>query len=89
MLGALVNLVFGCRHKRTTRPITPVHKLGETAGCTYVACLDCGKRLRYDLTTMQIGKPLSAPEATGLLQASYAAESQRRNRWGRSTSISP
>jgi len=62
MFEAMVDLLFGCRHRSTTRPITPVHKAGEAAGDTYVACLSCGKRLHYDLTTMHVGKPILAKE---------------------------
>jgi hypothetical protein len=61
MLHMMVNLLFGCRHRQITRPITPVHKPGEAAGTTYVACLGCGKRLHYDLATMRIGKPIPVP----------------------------
>jgi hypothetical protein len=62
MLSSLVNLLFGCRHKRITRPITPVHKAAIVSGETYVACLDCGQQLHYDLAKMQIGKPIIAPD---------------------------
>lgn len=62
MIQALVNVLFGCRHRRITRPITPVHKPNEAPADTYVACLECGKRLHYDLTTMRLGKPISTPE---------------------------
>lgn len=62
MIRGMVNLLFGCRHKRVTRPITPVHKVGQSAGSTYVACLDCGRQLHYDLTAMRIGKPIPPPE---------------------------
>jgi len=54
MTDTVLNLLFGCRHRRITRPITPVHKPGTPAGETYVACLECGRRFRYDLKTMCI-----------------------------------
>jgi hypothetical protein len=60
MIDELINLFLGCRHREITRPITPVHKNGEIPAETYVACLSCGKRLHYDLTTMHVGKPVSA-----------------------------
>ena len=62
MIGEIVELFFGCRHDKITRPITPVTKFGQAAGETYVACLGCGKHLRYDLTTMRVGKPIAAAE---------------------------
>ena len=55
MFETLVNALFGCRHKRLTRPITPVHKPGTRSSDTYVACLECGKQFRYDLQTMRMG----------------------------------
>ena len=66
MIHAMLNLLFACHHRRTTRPITLVNKVGDAAGGTYVACLECGKRLHYDLTTMRLGKPISAPEKSSL-----------------------
>jgi hypothetical protein len=66
MIHAMLNLLFACHHRRTTRPITLVNKVGDAAGDTYVACLECGKRLRYDLTTMSLGKPISTPEKSSL-----------------------
>jgi len=62
MVGAMINFLLGCRHHRITRPITPVPKRGAPPNETYVACLDCGRRLHYDLTTMRIGKPLPAAD---------------------------
>jgi len=63
MVSTIVNLLFGCRHRRLTRPITPVpaikaprvNTLNQT---TYVACLDCGKRFQYDAQKMRVGRPL-------------------------------
>ncbi len=74
MIDAMFNLFFGCRHRNITRPITPVHKVGEAPGDTYVACLNCGKRLHYDLNTMQIGKPIPFPDrptGAGSFETSY------------------
>lgn len=62
MLHGIVDLLFGCRHKRTTRPITPVRKGHSAPGETYVSCLECGRRLRYDLTIMKVGKPVPMTE---------------------------
>ncbi len=59
-MGAIIDLIFGCRHRRITRPITPVHKTAEQSD-TYVACLDCGKQFRYDIRRMRIGAPLPRP----------------------------
>jgi hypothetical protein len=75
MIDTILNSLFGCRHRRITRPITPVRRPGE-AGDTYVACLECGKKFQYDLTTMHVGKAMSLPAAsyrpaTGPFQAQY------------------
>lgn len=59
MIDSVVNLLFRCRHKNLTRPVTPVRKGGQP-GETYVACLDCGKHFGYDTREMRVGKPLPA-----------------------------
>ena len=64
MIGTLMDLLFACRHKRLTRPITPVRKRG-LSGAAYVACLDCGKQLSYDTENMKVGKPVPARLQTG------------------------
>ena len=50
-----MNLLLGCRHRRVTRPITPLRKSASEPGETYVACLECGQRFHYDLETMRMG----------------------------------
>ncbi len=57
MLGRLLDVLFGCAHKRLSRPVTPRKDSGGPRD-TYVVCLDCGKRLAYDLKTMRVGKAL-------------------------------
>ena len=64
MIDAMLNLLFGCRHKRITRPITPVHKPGIEPEHTYVACLDCGRQFHYDLKAMRVGTPMRVPAAS-------------------------
>jgi DNA-directed RNA polymerase subunit RPC12/RpoP len=56
-MGRLFDLLFGCRHRRLSRPVTPTKQSGD-ARQTYVVCLDCGKRLAYDLTAMRVGKTM-------------------------------
>jgi hypothetical protein len=55
MLGGLVDSVFGCHHKKTTFPLTPVDEFGKPKGGTYVVCLDCGKQFHYDWERMRTG----------------------------------
>ena len=57
MLGRLFNLLFGCKHKRISRPMTPTKRSAEPRD-TYVVCFECGKHLAYDLETMRLGKEL-------------------------------
>ncbi len=51
--------LLGCRHRRLTRPITPVTKIGGPSGETYVTCLDCGKKFTYDWKAMRMGKAIA------------------------------
>ena len=60
MLGSLFDLVFSCKHRRTTFPFTPVKRRtagtqGEFPAETYVVCLDCGKQFAYDWEKMRLG----------------------------------
>lgn len=59
MIGRVFDLLFGCGHKRLSRPVTPAKKNAGPRQ-TYVVCLDCGKRLAYDLTAMRVGKVLES-----------------------------
>jgi hypothetical protein len=64
MLGWVVNALFGCRHRKTSFPMTlSVNDPDESA--TFVVCLDCGKRLKYDWEHMVPGRPFkSSPSGT-------------------------
>jgi hypothetical protein len=57
MLTRLFDLLFGCPHKRLSRPVTPSPK-SPGSHETYVVCFECGKHLAYDFKTMKVGKPL-------------------------------
>jgi hypothetical protein len=71
MIDAILNVLYGCRHRRITRPITPVHKPGSQPGVTYVACLECGKQFHYDATNMRLGAPMpKAATSSTTFQAS-------------------
>jgi hypothetical protein len=63
MIAKVFDLLFGCRHKQLTRPITRVHRPGTPAGLVYVCCLECGKKFHYDATAMQVGPPVEPPAA--------------------------
>jgi hypothetical protein len=68
MLGSIFENLFGCSHRRLTRPITPVSKPGVPSGETYVVCLECGKQFAYDWNHMRIGKPIERSADSGVLQ---------------------
>src|ERR1700736_2385126 len=68
MLGSIFERLFGCSHRRLTRPITPVSKPGVPSGETYVVCLECGKQFAYDWNHMRIGKPIERSTDSGVLQ---------------------
>ena len=55
-MGRLFDLLFGCPHRRLSRPLTATEPGGPRQTC--VVCLDCGKRLAYDLEKMRVGKQL-------------------------------
>jgi hypothetical protein len=73
LLGTLFDLLFSCKHRRTTFPFTPVKR--KTAGTqgdfpaeTYVVCLDCGKQFAYDWETMQLGKAVDISQGAPVVQ---------------------
>jgi hypothetical protein len=60
MDNSLLQAVFGCTHRKTTFPLTPIRRGGiaarsntEPKAQTYIACLDCGKELPYDWEKMR------------------------------------
>lgn len=67
MISEIFGNLFGCAHRRLTRPITPVNKAGVPSGDTYVVCLDCGKQYAYDWDHMRIGKAINRSADTGVL----------------------
>ena len=58
MLIRLLNSLFGCSHRRTTFPITPVRRIGFTNSQkgAYVVCLDCGREFGYNWSEMKVGE---------------------------------
>jgi hypothetical protein len=61
MVGKVIDLLFGCRHRLVTRPITPVRRCGNPPGDTYVSCLECGRQFHYDTRDMRVGTPMPTP----------------------------
>ena len=55
---SLLEIVFGCTHKRCSFPITAkgAQRRSEAASVTgtYVVCLACGKEFAYDWQAMKI-----------------------------------
>jgi hypothetical protein len=54
----LLDLFFGCRHRRTSFPVSPATKPGAPQGEMYIVCLNCGKHFHYDWERMRIGPPI-------------------------------
>jgi hypothetical protein len=54
----LLDVLFGCTHKRYTFPITTRGRQRRSAAAaltgTYVVCLDCGKEFPYDWRQMKV-----------------------------------
>jgi hypothetical protein len=82
MLGDVFDILFGCRHKRYSFPLTakkgssPQSQAGQVTGI-YVVCLDCGKEFPYDWKEMKVvsggaaaaeAASLSSREETGLVK---------------------
>lgn len=62
MLQSIVNVFFGCAHRRKTFPLTPGRKqasAGPARHGTYVVCLDCGKEFAYNWQEMRIGSQVA------------------------------
>ena len=76
MLQFVLDLLFGCPHRRTTFPLTPKKSVGlPISGVarfgTYVVCLECGKELAYDWQEMRVGDPVPHREPAGEVQPSF------------------
>jgi hypothetical protein len=71
MREALLNLLFGCRHRRITRPITPVRRANSASGATYVACLDCGQQFGYDPVRMRMAGPVAKESRTSSKETQF------------------
>lgn len=66
MFSRLFERLFGCPHRRITRPITPLSKPGAPGGEMYVVCLDCGKQLAYDWERMRVGRAIGPASDSGV-----------------------
>ena len=57
----LLDMVFGCSHKRCSFPITVRGKQRRSPAAsvtgTYVVCLDCGHEFPYDWNEMKMVRP--------------------------------
>lgn len=58
MLTGVIDVLFGCTHKRLSFPRTanPCQHRSDAAKLTgtYVVCLDCGREFAYDWANMRI-----------------------------------
>lgn len=64
---SLLDMLFGCTHKRCSFPITVRGKRRQSGAAsvtgTYVVCLDCGQEFPYDWNKMKLVNGNAAPEA--------------------------
>jgi hypothetical protein len=60
MILGLLKRLFGCQHRRISRPITPAPGPDSPADM-YVVCLDCGQHFAYDWKEMKVGKRIEQP----------------------------
>jgi hypothetical protein len=67
MIDTVLNLLFRCPHRRLTRPVAPVTRVGQPHSQSYVVCLDCGKQFEYDLNEMRIGKAIDHSHDAGVV----------------------
>jgi hypothetical protein len=67
MIDTVLNLLFRCSHRRLTRPVAPITKVGQPHSRSYVVCLDCGKQFEYDLTVMRMGKAIDHSHDAGVV----------------------
>jgi len=79
MTSSLMDILFGCRHKSLSFPMTsrPGSRRSAAASVTgtYVVCLDCGREFPYDWQEMKIIETEPLPEGLVHDQAeSYAAK---------------
>ena len=87
MDNSVFNLLFGCNHRRTTFPMTPVRKKPaqgqeETPAETYVVCLECGKQFVYDWENMRLGRAVEiadgSPHETEAAKVPFRTKSKLR-----------
>jgi hypothetical protein len=64
MLDSLLNILFGCAHRKTTFPLMPSRNSRAVPGkrSPYVVCLKCGSEFAYDWREMRVGRALSTSE---------------------------
>jgi hypothetical protein len=64
----IVDILFGCWHKRLSFPISTRAGLRRSAASrqtgTYVVCLNCGKEFAYDWEQMRVVSPNKELERT-------------------------
>ena len=80
MIANLLDVLFGCCHKRYSFPITvkAVKRRNQASSVTgtYVVCLDCGKEFPYDWREMRVvsgSAPVGAEAAKALAAKQTAA----------------
>ena len=60
LFRAFYNLIFGCRHRALSWPLT----VRQPRKRTYVVCLACGAEFDYDFEVMQVCRPVATKSST-------------------------
>jgi hypothetical protein len=71
----LLDVLFGCTHKRYTFPLSakgPRRSEAAALTGTYVVCLDCGKEFAYDWRQMKVMVP--KVQGTGAIAETQVAK---------------
>ncbi len=77
MIQSILNVLFGCSHRRTTFPLTPGRRNTAFSAApanrhgTYVVCLDCGKEFAYNWDDMTVGEPVTSRDLATATQTYY------------------
>jgi len=59
-IDTVLSVLLRCRHRRLTRPITPLNANGDPQSEPRVICLDCGARFAYDTVNMRMGSVIGS-----------------------------
>lgn len=75
-MSTLLSVLFGCRHPRTTFPLTPLPEgkapLRRHGNTTYISCLDCGSEIPYSWVEMRRIRSKRGARISRLFRGAFA-----------------